>query len=150
MLQAPPAESIAPTQQWSPNPWGCWARVDNPHHASSQPGYIHAYGWIYDCLYSVPQSAKRRIELSLYRSSWSGWRWVRTTLFKCPEATNGALCYGSGNMRGILSWNCDVTGYYNYLVVGYIYIDYQGTRYEANVQRQTGPVNQDGTVYCFE
>jgi hypothetical protein len=84
----------------------------------------------------------------LYRSSYSGWREVKHNLFKCPEGYGGPNCYLGGNMRAVISWNCNVTGYYNYRVEAHIWIDYQGTRYGTWVARQTGQSSDPGTVYC--
>jgi hypothetical protein len=142
------------TQQAIPgNPYGCYTDVDLPHRSTNDPGpgYINAYGHIYGCS-GIPASAPRRIEMWLYRSSYSGWREVRHLLYKCPEGYNSPDCYLGGNMRAVISWKCpsDLTGFYNYKVEAIAWFTVGGTTYTSvRYGKQTGNWNDPGNVKCF-
>ena len=101
--------------------------MDNPHEGETtgHDNHIHAYGWIDKCR-PVPSAA---IELWLYRLEIP-LALIKHNLYKCPEGYGQPNCYLNGNMRAVIDYRCNVPGDYAYKVVGHMWIDYGGTRYE--------------------
>ena len=100
-----------------------------------------------------------RIYQELYRSSWSGWRFVASNDSWCdgrhspgqptPQCHPG---WTSQRMQAYVWWNCGAAGFYgdsyNYLNKAWGYIYTSSTTYSGFQQKQTGNWNDPGTVRC--
>jgi len=142
-------------EQITPNPWGCAIKALNGHWTSP---YIKAEGQI-NCG-SSPFGVTLRVYQELYRSSWSGWRFVASNNSYCDSGNHNSgqpypQCHPGWalqRMQAYVWWNCGAAGFsgnkYNYLNKAWAYI-YQGsTTYSGYHAKQTGNWNDPGTVKC--
>jgi hypothetical protein len=139
------------------NPWGCDLLADNPHwsvHTARIAAQARTVCWV------VPPTTYIRHYQELFRSSWSGWRYVGENWSVCDAGTANSGqstpdCRPSSpnpRMRSWVSWNCVGAGFYggwyNYRQVVSGAMLAQGTWYYAADARQTGSWNETGKVLC--
>lgn len=139
------------------NPWGCYLAADNPHF-SLHTNRIAAQARTV-CLTAPPTTYVQHTQY-LYRSSWSGWRYVGYNSSVCDAGTalsgqSEPDCYPWGRnprMKSWVSWDCIgagfLGGYYHYRQVAGGQMLAQGTWYVDSASRETGPYWQTGTVRC--
>jgi hypothetical protein len=149
------ATSVGTLATTAVNPWGCVVKALNPH--SSSP-YIKAEGQT-NCT-TVPSGVTIEHQQNLYRSSWSGWRFVGYNDSWCDSGSHSSgqptpQCHPlwtAPRMQAYVWWNCVAAGFqggwYNYLMTDDSSIRKSGTTYSASDQKQTGNWNDPGKVQC--
>ena len=137
------------------NPWGCLVKALNGHWTSP---YIKAEAQI-NCN-SAPSGVTINVVQELYRSSYTGWRFVANTSQWCDNGGHTAgqptpQCHplwATPRMQGYVWWNCGANGFsgqsYNYLNKAWGYIHAGSTVYGGYEEKQTGPWNANGIVKC--
>ena len=97
---------------------------------------------------------------NLYRSSWSGWRFVGQNTSYCDSYTHDAgqpypQCHPGWDykrMQAYVWWNCAGAGfqggYYNYRQTATSYIQQGGNYYYDAANSETGPWYQSGNTLC--
>jgi len=150
------ATSISALAPAAGNPWGCVLKALNPH--SSSP-YIKAEAQT-NCSTS-PSGVTIEHQQYLYRSSWSGWRFVGYNDSWCDSGTHSAgqpypQCHPgwtTKRMQAYVWWDCVAAGFYggwyNYLQEDWSYIRQGSTTYSSYAEKQTGNWNEPGTVQCL-
>lgn len=140
------------------NPWGCELKARWPHPSVHKPKYIAAQTDI-ECVSVPPYTMWLKQDQSLFRSSWSGWRFVARNISYCRSGNHSAgqdppTCR-PGTWRPMTAWvhwNCVDAGFlgrwYHYRQEDSGEIRSGGVSYFAYDDAQTGPWNQDGTVEC--
>jgi len=155
--------SLSPTsgsgvQAATANPWGCLLDADQPHASAHQKKFIAAHSQV-ACTSLPPGGMWIKQDQNLYRSSYTGWRFVAENVSYCTSRNHSSgqdapVCRPGDYvpMEAWVHWNCVDAGFknqwYNYRQEDSGEIRSGGVSYFAYDAAQSGDWNANGTVKC--